>query len=123
MPTPHTRLTTGQATALIATMRATIEQRQNDRAAAGHRYHQVRRGVFADRDAAGLPRGLWDQYDYWIDEYDGPQGRGWTATVDRPTTEAENDDGVARSWRFTVHVGPETYRDGPGVWVPVEEAI
>lgn len=121
MTTPPARLTTEHAQTLIDTMRQGIEAIQSARTEG--RYIQVRRGNIQDRRDAGLPNGDYDQYDIWIDEYLGRLGRGWEAHVEIPTTSEENDDGVARSWRYSLHVGPETHRDYPDEWypLPVEE--
>jgi len=116
------RLTSANAKALTATMLAVMKQKQAPHAAAGGRYGQVRRHRADDRDAMGLPRGLWDQYDLWIEEYLGPQGTGWIAVVDRATTAEENSDGIARSWQLTHHEGKgnATY---PQDWQPVDPEL
>lgn len=43
-----------------------------------------------------------------VDEYDGPDGRGWTLRL------WLTRDG--KPWRFAYHVGPETHRDAENGW-------
>ena len=84
------------------------------------RFKQVRRGNADDRRKCLLPI-KYDVEDYWVDEYLGPQGKGWVSHVRAVTTDKENSDNTARDWHYMTHEGPERRNGTFGKWFPVVE--
>lgn len=84
------------------------------------RYMQGKRGD-ATSKAQFNALGLFGAYDWWVDEYEGPDGRGWLLCVSYDVDAADTDSGSDETWVWVHHAGPEPrstgWREDPGAAV------